>query len=69
MEFRIDLIDTKIECYEAYDIRSLEAQIEKAVEINKGLMLDVQAVSHQTSFDPRKEKMLYSAIVHFRIKK
>lgn len=69
MDFRIELMDTKIECYEAYDIKSLEAHIEKAIEINKALMLDVQAVSHQTTFDPRSEKMLYTAIVHFRIKK
>ncbi|MFF2886798.1 DUF2536 family protein [Paenibacillus sp. NPDC057967] len=69
MEFRIDLIDTKVECYEAYNMKSLEAQLEKAIEINKALMLDVHAVSHQTTFDPRSEKMLYSAMIHFRIKK
>jgi len=69
MEFRIDLIDTKVECCEAYDMKSLEAQIEKAIEINKALMLDVHAVSHQTTFDPRREKMLYSAMIHFRLKK
>lgn len=69
MEFKLDLIETKIECFEAANLKSLESQIEKAIEINKALMLNVHAVSHQTTFNPRSEKMHYSAVVHFKLKK
>jgi hypothetical protein len=69
MEFRLDLIETKIECFEASNLKSLEEQIGKAIEVNKALMLDVHAVSHQAVFDPRSEKMRYSAVVHFRLKR
>lgn len=69
MDFRLDLIETKIECFEASNMQSLETQIAQAIEINKALMLDVHAVSHQATYDPRSEKMKYTAIVHFRLKK
>lgn len=69
MEFRLDLFETKIEIFEASNIKSLEEQIAKAVETNKALMLDVHAVSHQAAYDPRTEKMLYTAVVHFKLKK
>lgn len=69
MDFKLDLIETKIEIFEASNIKSLEEQIEKAIETNKALMLDVHAVSHQATYDPRSEKMRYTAVVHFKLKK
>ncbi|MFD0588105.1 DUF2536 family protein [Paenibacillus sp. GCM10027627] len=69
MDFRIELIETKIECYEASDLKTLESLIEKAIDINKALLLDVHSVSHQAAFNPRTEKMHFSAIVHFKLKK
>lgn len=69
MDFKLDLIETKIEFFEAGDLKSLEALIEKAIDINKALMLDVHTVSHQVTADPRTEKLHYSAVVHFRIKR
>ncbi|MDQ6419007.1 DUF2536 family protein [Paenibacillus sp. LHD-117] len=69
MDFKLDLIETKVEFFEAADLKSLEAQIERAIEINKALMLDVHAVSHQVAANPRTEKLQYSAVVHFKIKR
>jgi len=69
MDFKLDLIETKIEIFEAANIKSLEEQIEKAIETNKALMLDVHAVSHQAVYDPSSEKMRYSAVVHFKLKR
>ncbi|RIX59376.1 DUF2536 family protein [Paenibacillus nanensis] len=69
MEFKLDLIETKIEFFEASTIQALEERIEKAIETNKALMLDVHAVSHQVTFDPRSEKMRYTAAVHFKLKR
>lgn len=68
MEFRLDLLETKIEFFEANDLKSLEQQINRQVEINKALMLDVFAVNHHTAFNPSTEKMHYSAVVHFKVK-
>ncbi|WP_424768941.1 YrzA family protein [Paenibacillus sp. sgz302251] len=68
MDFRLDLIETKIEFFEAYDLKSLELKVNQQIEMNKALMLDVFSVSHQTTFNPKMEKMLYSAVVHFKKK-
>ncbi|MHA6484770.1 DUF2536 family protein [Paenibacillus sp. strain BS8-2] len=69
MDFKLDLLDTKIEFYEAKDLNTLETLIEQAIDINKALMLDVHAVSHQVIFNPRTEKPHYSAVVHFKLKR
>ncbi|GBG06112.1 hypothetical protein PAT3040_00615 [Paenibacillus agaridevorans] len=69
MDFKLDLLDSKVELYEADDLKSLEGQIERAIDINKALMLDVHSVSHQVVFNPRKERLLYSAVVHFKLKR
>ncbi|MBH5316947.1 DUF2536 family protein [Paenibacillus sp. GSMTC-2017] len=69
MEFRLDLMETKIEFFEAADLKSLESRIEKSIDINKALMLDVYSISHQAAFNHRTEKMHFSAVVHFKIKR
>jgi hypothetical protein len=69
MDFKLDLLDSKVELYEADDLKSLEGQIERAIDINKALMLDVHSVSHQVVFNPRTERLLYSAVVHFKLKR
>lgn len=68
MEFRLDRIENKVECFEAYDMKTLEAQIETQIENNKALLLDVHRVDHHVVFDPNRGKMLYSAVVHFKAK-
>ncbi|QNK54460.1 DUF2536 family protein [Paenibacillus sp. PAMC21692] len=69
MDFKLDLLDSKVELYEADDLKSLEGQIERAIDINKALMLDVHSVSHQVVFNPCTERLLYSAVVHFKLKR
>ncbi|MCU6709509.1 YrzA family protein [Paenibacillus sp. J5C_2022] len=69
MEFHLDLIDTKIEFFEAETQKTLEDQIRYAIDTNKALMLDVHAVQYQTAFNHRTEKMHYSAAVHFKLKR
>ncbi|RCW46488.1 YrzA family protein [Paenibacillus prosopidis] len=69
MDFRLDLIENKIEFFEAYDLKTLELKIDQQIENNKALLLDVFAVNHQAVFNPKTEKMLYSAVVHFKAKK
>ncbi|WP_028611267.1 YrzA family protein [Paenibacillus harenae] len=69
MDFRLDLIETKIEFFEAYDLTALEQKIDRQIETNKALLLDVSSVSHQAVFNPKTEKMHYSAVVHFKAKR
>ncbi|WP_336772732.1 YrzA family protein [Paenibacillus sp. MMO-58] len=69
MEFRLDLIDDKVEFFEASDLRTLELKIEQQIENNKALLLQVHHVQHQSAFNAITGKMLYSAVVHFKAKK
>jgi hypothetical protein len=68
MDFILEQIETIVEFFEAYDLRTLERKIEERMDINKALLLDVHTVSHQTVFDPNAGKMLYTAVVHFKKK-
>ncbi|HZG73402.1 MAG TPA: YrzA family protein [Chondromyces sp.] len=70
MAFRLDLdlIEDKIEFFEANDLASLEKKIDEKIEQNKAIMLSVHSVSHQMQFDPDGRKH-YSAVVHFKAKR
>ncbi|MCP3771746.1 YrzA family protein [Paenibacillus sp. MZ04-78.2] len=68
MSFTLDRIENKIEFFEAYDLKTLEAKIDAKIENNKALLLDVFSICHQVVFDPNAGKMLYSAVVHFKVK-
>ncbi|MEI7025063.1 DUF2536 family protein [Paenibacillus sp. y28] len=68
MDFIVDKLETKIELFEAYDLKTLERQIADQIEINKALLLDVFSVQHQVTFNPNANKLLYSAVVHFKAK-
>ncbi|MFC0215138.1 DUF2536 family protein [Paenibacillus chartarius] len=68
MDFILDKLETKIELYEAYDIKSLERIIEEQIDKNKALLLEVKSVQHQVTFDPNRSKLLYTALVHFQLK-
>ncbi|SEP23011.1 DUF2536 family protein [Paenibacillus sp. OK076] len=65
MEISLDIIKDKVECLQAYDFRELERAIEERIGMNKALLLRVKQVQHQVTFDPLRNKMLYSAVVHF----
>ena len=69
MDFRLDLLENKIEYFEALSLKELENVIAQQVDNNKALMLEPHSISHQTTFHPIREKMLYSAVVHFKIKR
>lgn len=68
MDFILDKIETKIEFFQAYDLRSLESKIEEQIQNNKALLLGVHSVQHTAVFDPNANKMLYTASVHFQMK-
>ncbi|PWV98521.1 uncharacterized protein DUF2536 [Paenibacillus cellulosilyticus] len=66
MSFMLERITDKVECFEAYDMKTLEKKIEEQIEKNKALMLQVHAVTHNVVFDHNHKKMHYSAVVHFK---
>lgn len=68
MDFHFDIIEDKVEFFEALDLKTLEKYINKQIEINKAIMLTVHRVSHQMHIDD-KGRLFYSAVVHFKAKK
>jgi hypothetical protein len=67
MSIFLDKMENKIEFFEAYDLNLLEKKINEQIENNKALLLNVFSISHNVVFNPLKNKMLYSAIVHFKV--
>ena len=67
MSIFLDKMENKIEFFESYDLNTLEKKINEQIDNNKALLLTVFAISHNVVFNPLKNKMLYSAIVHFKV--
>jgi hypothetical protein len=67
MSIFLDKMENKIEFFESYDLNSLEKKINEQIDNNKALMLNVFSISHNVVFSPLKNKMLYSAVVHFKV--
>ncbi|PLT30907.1 DUF2536 family protein [Peribacillus deserti] len=68
MNFHLDLIEDKIEFFEAENIKDLEQKIQAQIEINKSILLEVSSVSHQMHVS-EEGRRFYSAVVHFKAKK
>ena len=64
----LDLIDDKIEFFEAEGLKSLEEKIQARIEVNKAILLQVHTVSHQM-YVSEEGRRFYSAVVHFKLKK
>lgn len=68
MNFHFDILEDKVEFFEALDLKTLEKNISQQIEINKAIMLTVHHVSHQMHLDDNG-RLFYSAVVHFKAKK
>ncbi|RDU35112.1 DUF2536 domain-containing protein [Neobacillus piezotolerans] len=68
MNLQFDLIEDKIEFFEAADLKTIEKKIATQIEVNKAIMLRVHSVSHQMHVS-EEGKTYYSAAVHFKLKK
>ena len=68
MNLQLDLIEDKIEFFEAESLKSLEEKIQARIEINKAIMLQVHSVSHQM-YVSEEGRRFYSAVVHFKLKR
>lgn len=68
MNFQFDLIEDKVEFFEALALKDLEKKINEQIEHNKAILLTVHHVSHQMHLD-ENGRTYYSAVVHFKAKK
>ncbi|WP_102345476.1 YrzA family protein [Bacillus sp. Marseille-P3661] len=69
MEFKIEVIEDKVEFFEAFDLKTLEKKINEQIEHNRAILLQVHAVQHQSHIDVESGKTYYTAVVHFKLKK
>lgn len=69
MSFNLSLIEHKIECFEAYNFKELERKIDQQIENNKALLLEPVTIQHQTLYHPELQKIVYTAIIHFKLNK
>ena len=66
MDFQLDFLKDKIEFFEAASLKELEQKIQKQIEHNQAILLTVHSVSHQTTVID--DRILYTAVVHFKAK-
>jgi hypothetical protein len=65
MNLEFDLIEDKIEFFEAGDLKSLEKKIAAQIDINKAILLSVNSVSHQMHVHENGQTY-FTAVVHFK---
>ncbi|OOG95092.1 hypothetical protein BTH41_00649 [Bacillus mycoides] len=69
VSFTFEMLEDKVEFFEAPNLVSLEKKINEQIDNNKALMLEVHHISHQMVMDPESKRPYYSAVVHFKLKK
>lgn len=69
VSFTFEMLEDKVEFFEASDLVSLEKKINEQIDNNKALMLEVHHISHQMVVDSDSKRPYYSAVVHFKLKK
>jgi len=67
MNFQLDMIEDKVEFFEATDLTALQRKIEAQIEVNKAILLGVHSVSHQMHVN-EKGQTYFTAVVHFKKK-
>lgn len=68
MNIEFDLIEDKIEFFEATNLKSLEKKIATQIDINKAILLAVNSVAHQMHVNENGQTY-FTAVVHFKRKK
>lgn len=68
MEFKLDVIEDKVEFFEATTLKDLEKKINEQIEHNRAILLGVHSVQHQSHIDYDSGKAYYTAVVHFKVK-
>ncbi|MEH7300266.1 DUF2536 family protein [Neobacillus drentensis] len=67
MNFQFDLIEDKVEFFEATNLKVLQKKIESQIDENRAIMLGVHSVSHQMHMNENGQTY-FTAVVHFKKK-
>ncbi|MFJ5715463.1 DUF2536 family protein [Neobacillus sp. NPDC093127] len=67
MNFQFDLIEDKVEFYEANNLKTLQKKIEAQIDENRAILLGVHSVSHQMHVNENGQTY-FTAVVHFKKK-
>ncbi|MBO0959409.1 DUF2536 family protein [Neobacillus sp. MM2021_6] len=67
MNFQFDLIEDKVEFFEATTLKTLQKKIESQIDENRAIMLGVHSVSHQMHVNENGQTY-FTAVVHFKKK-
>ncbi|QCJ43559.1 DUF2536 family protein [Bacillus sp. S3] len=67
MNFQFDLIEDKVEFFEAENLKTLQKKIESQIDENRAILLSVHSVSHQMHVNENGHTY-FSAVVHFKKK-
>jgi hypothetical protein len=67
MNFQFELIEDKVEFFEANNLKTLQKKIESQIDENRAILLSVQSVSHQMHVNENGQTY-FTAVVHFKKK-
>ncbi|MBV7505913.1 YrzA family protein [Bacillus sp. sid0103] len=67
MNFQFDLIEDKVEFFEATNLKTLQKKIESQIDENRAILLSVHSVSHQMHVIENGQTY-FTAVVHFKKK-
>ncbi|CAH2717242.1 hypothetical protein BACCIP111895_04432 [Neobacillus rhizosphaerae] len=67
MNFQFDLIEDKVEFFEANNLKALQKKIETQIDENRAILLGVHSVSHQMHVNENGQTY-FTAVVHFKKK-
>lgn len=67
MNFQFELIEDKIEFFEANNLKTLQKKIESQLDENRAILLGVHSVSHQMHVNENGQPY-FTAVVHFKKK-
>ena len=67
MNFQFELIEDKVEFFEANNLKTLQKKIEFQIDENRAILLSVHSVSHQMHVNDNGQTY-FSAVVHFKKK-
>lgn len=67
MNFQFELIEDKVEFFEANNLKTLQKKIESQIDENRAILLSVQSVSHQMHINEHGQTY-FTAVVHFKKK-
>ncbi|WP_144547763.1 DUF2536 family protein [Bacillus sp. X1(2014)] len=67
MNFQFELIEDKVEFFEADNLKTLQKKIESQIDENRAILLSVHSVSHQMHVSENGQTY-FTAVVHFKKK-